>query len=258
MNRDFKLFLGSFKCIRTVAFGVFLIIVWEMACRIFNVSDYLLPSPSTIFFEVGKNISYLSYHLAMTILEAIIGLVIATITGFILACIFVYFNNIENLMLPYFVASQSIPIVAIAPLFILWFGNGLASKIAMATLMCFFPITVSTSRGLRLVSTEQIDLFRVHAATRWKIFTKLRLPVAIGQIFTGIRVSSALAMIGAIVAEYSGADRGIGYVIMQSTYRLETPLLFSGIILTCLFGFMFFLFVVFVESFFLKKYIKCY
>ncbi|MGH8497548.1 MAG: ABC transporter permease, partial [Methylococcales bacterium] len=131
------------------------------------------------------------------------------------------------MILPYFIASQAVPIVAVAPLFILWLGNGITSKVGMAALICFFPVTVNSSRGLRSVSQEHVDLFRINAASAAQIFWKLRLPASLGYVMTGLRVSAALAMIGAIVAEYAGANQGIGYVIMQATYRLDTPLLFA-------------------------------
>jgi NitT/TauT family transport system permease protein len=241
-----------------VCFGVTVIILWEVICRAFAVPKYLVPTPSVIVREMGTDSAYLLSHLGSTFIEAALGLLLAASVGFALGCLFVRFNTMEKMTLPYFVASQAIPIVAVAPLFILWFGNGTQSKVAMAALICFFPIIVSTSRGLRSISREQLDLFRMHAASEWHIFSKLRLPAASSQIFTGLRVSSALAMIGAIVAEYSGADRGIGYVIMQSTYRLDTPLLFAAIICSALAGLAMFATVVLIEKIFFKRYSRTY
>jgi len=151
------------------------------------------------------------------------------------------------MILPYAIATQAVPIVATAPLLILWLGAGMASKVAMAMLICFFPMVVSSTRGLRAVSGEQLALMTVFGATRWQTFWKLRLPTSLAYVLSGMRVSAALAMIGAIVAEYAGADRGLRYVIMQSTYRLDTPLLFAGILVSALGGWLLFLAVVGIE-----------
>ena len=234
--------------------GVGVMASWEFACRIFRIADYIFPSPSIIATRVFFNFGYLFGHSATTFFEALCGLCLAFAVGFCLGALFAVLPSAEQMALPYFVASQAVPIVAIAPLFILWFGNGLQSKILMAALMCFFPIVVGSSRGLKSVSEEQLDLFRVHAASKWQVFTMLRLPASIPHVLTGLRVSAALAMIGAIVAEYAGADKGIGYVIMQATYRLDTPLLFSAISFSALGGLLMFGGVVAGERFLVRRY----
>jgi NitT/TauT family transport system permease protein len=130
----------------------------------------------------------------------------------------------------------------------------MASKVAMAALICFFPMVVNSTRGLRAASNEQLALMRVFGATVWQTFWKLRLPTSLVYVLSGMRVSAALAMIGAIVAEYAGADRGLGYVITQATYRLDTPRLFAGILYSALGGWLLFLAVAFVERVALARY----
>jgi NitT/TauT family transport system permease protein len=160
-----------------ICFGGLAIVLWEAVCHIFNVPTYQLPTPSIILLQIETNPTYLMGHLGATFGEAILGLLLAASVGFGLGCLFVSLKPLERMALPYFVASQSIPIVAVAPLFILWFGNGMQSKIAMAALMCFFPITVNTCRGLRSVSQEQLDLFRMHAAWNGKFSPNLGFPL---------------------------------------------------------------------------------
>jgi NitT/TauT family transport system permease protein len=237
-----------------VAIAVFL--GWEALCRLLHLPEYLVPAPSNLAARLWSDAGYLLGHVATTFAEAVLGLALAAAVGFSFGVLFAHSRVAERAILPYFVAYQAVPIIAVAPLFILWFGNGLGSKVAMAGVLCFFPITVSTSRGLASVSSDQLDLFRIHAATRWQIFAHLRLPTSVPYLMTGIRVSTSLAMIGAIVAEYAGADRGIGYVIMQSSYRLDTPLLFCAIGFAALGGVLLYGAVRTVESVFLDRFTK--
>jgi NitT/TauT family transport system permease protein len=235
-------------------FGAVIITVWHATCTFFGVPDYLIPGPAGVFHVVVNDFTYLINNAWITIVEAVLGLFLAVIFGFISGVIFANISPVRKMVLPYFIASQAVPIVAVAPLFILWFGNGLASKVCMAALIGFFPMTVNTSRGLTSVDPRQVDLFRINAASRWQIFEKLRLPASLGYVMSGMRVSAALAMIGAIVAEYAGSDRGIGYLIMQATYRLDTPLLFAAILFSVLGGLLIFGTVVFVDRMFFTKY----
>jgi NitT/TauT family transport system permease protein len=229
---------------------------WEALCRLLQAPEYLVPAPSTLAARLSSDTGYLLGHAATTFMEAVLGLFLAMVIGFLFGVLFVHFPVAERAILPYFVAYQAVPVIAVAPLFILWFGNGLGSKVTMAAVLCFFPITVSSSRGLASVSSDQLDLFRIHAATRWQVFALLRLPASVPHLMTGIRVSTSLAMIGAIVAEYAGADRGIGYVIMQSSYRLDTPLLFCAIGFAALGGVLLFGAVRAAETVFLDRFTK--
>ena len=132
------------------------------------------------------------------------------------------------------------PIVAIAPLLIVWFGNGLLPKVIVAAIISFFPVVVNTTKGLRSVDAEAFDLFDSMSATQSQVFFKLRVPSALPYLFAALRISSTLAVIGAIVGEFSGADRGLGFFIMISSHRLETVDMFVGILLSSLLGILFF------------------
>jgi|ERR1041384_768519 NitT/TauT family transport system permease protein len=237
-----------------VIFGTIVIAAWHAICTFFRLPDYLIPTPAAVLRVVVYDFGYLLDNSRVTILEAVLGLLMALTFGFVSGVIFANVWSVRKMVLPYFIASQAVPIVAVAPLFILWFGNGLASKVCMAALIGFFPMTVNTSKGLISVDPRQIDLFRINAASQWQIFEKLRLPASVGYVMSGMRVSAALAMIGAIVAEYAGSDRGIGYLIMQATYRLDTPLLFAAILFSVVGGLLIFGAVVFVDRMFFAKY----
>lgn len=232
------------KYLSPLLFGIFFLAAWQLTVEIFDVKPYLLPSPFQVFQEVLSSKYYL-HHCAITLIEASAGLFLAVVMGFLLGALMSFSSISKNIILPYAIASQAVPIIAVAPLLILWFGSGSLSKIAMAGLLCFFPMLVSTYRGLSDVSSQQMLLMKVYAASQWQIFTKLKLPASVPHLLTGMRTSAALAVIGAIVAEYAGADAGLGYVIMQSTYRLETLTLFAGIVYAAMGGlFLFWIIVV--------------
>jgi NitT/TauT family transport system permease protein len=235
-------------------FALFVLLAWSAATSFFKTPTYLLPTPKLILQTVVRDGRYFIDHSLTTLTEAILGFLLAVAAGFLLGTIFALFNPLERMILPYAIASQAVPIVAVAPLFIIWLGNSLTSKVAMAALLCFFPMVVNTTKGLRSIGDQQLALMRIYNASRWQIFWKLRFPSSLAYILAGMKISAALAMIGAIVAEYAGADRGIGYVIMQATYRLDTVQLFAGIFYSALGGLLIFSGVLLVERFFLARY----
>lgn len=242
------------RLIYPLTFAVIILLIWSIAIRLFHVPQFLLPSPQQIGRAMLVDRDYFILHGLTTLLEAFLGFALAVLLGFLLGTVFAIFGLIEKMVLPYAIASQAVPIVAIAPLFVLWLGNGLASKIAMSCLICFFPMVVNTTRGLRSVGNQYLALMRIYSATKWQVFWKLQFPSSLTYVMSGMRVSAALAMIGAIVAEYAGADQGLGYVIMQSTYRLNTVELFAGIFYSALGGWLIFSVVLLIEYLFLSRY----
>lgn len=236
--------------------AVLVLFVWQAATRLFSVPVYLLPAPLQICRAIVSDHRYFFHHGVTTFTEALMGFLLAVGLGFLIGTLFALFNPFERALLPFAIASQAVPIVAVAPLLILWLGPDLSSKVAMAALICFFPMVVNSTRGLRTIGTDQLAVMHVYSATRWQVFWKLRVPASIPFIVSGMKISAALAMIGAIVAEYAGADQGLGYVIMQATYRLDTIGLFAGIFYSALGGWLLFLLVVILERFVLRRY--CY
>ncbi len=234
-------------------FALFAIALWHLVVTRFHVPTYLVPSPVLIFADIRDNFRTMATHIGWTALEAALGLIAAIIVGGTLGTLFAVFRRLEQAILPWAVASQAVPIIAIAPLLVLWFGNGLTSKVIMAALGSLFPMLVNTTRGLGSADPLLLELARVYSARGWTIFRKLRLPSALPYITAGMRVAAAFAMIGAIVAELAGSDKGIGYVIMQATYRFDAVRLFSAILLSGVCGLSFFGLVVLLERIALRR-----
>lgn len=219
----------------------FLIIgTWEFLVRFFSLPQYLYPPPSVIFIDIIKNIGNLLFHTGITFMEALLGFLLANTLGILTAIIFTHSKIIEKSLYPFAIALKTTPIVAMAPILILWFGNGYLSKIAAAALISFFPSIVNTIKGLRNIDPESLDLFKSMSANKWQIFFKLRVPTALPYIFSAMKISSSLTIVGAIVGEFVGADKGIGYVILVSSYHLETDKMFGAVVCAALAGIIFF------------------
>jgi NitT/TauT family transport system permease protein len=167
--------------------------------------------------------------------------------GGLLAVAFVHSRSLELGVYPYAIALKTVPIVAIAPLLVVWCGNGILPKVIVSAIISFFPVVVNTTKGLRSVDTEAFDLFDSMSASRGQVFWKLRVPSALPYLFAALKISCTLAVIGAIVGEFSGADKGLGFFILISSYRLETVDMFVGILVSSLLGILFFYGVALVE-----------
>jgi NitT/TauT family transport system permease protein len=221
-------------------FIVLLLVAWEYAVELFKLPEYLLPKPTVIGATLVANGATLLPHAGITAFEAGVGFLLGSVVGVALATLFVHSRTFELGLYPYAIALKSVPIVAIAPLLIVWFGNGLLPKIVVAAIISFFPVVVNTVKGLRSVDAEAFDLFDSLSASRSQIFFKLRVPTSLPYVFAALRISSTLAVIGAIVGEFAGADKGLGFFIMISSRRLETVDMFVGILLSSLLGIGFF------------------
>jgi NitT/TauT family transport system permease protein len=220
----------------TVLVAMVSVMMWEFLTWALRIPNYLVPPPSRVAAFMKANHVAIFRHAAVTLEEALLGLALAFAVGIALGAVFAMSQTLELIVLPYAIASQAIPIVAVAPLLVLWLGPGLSSKVAMATLLCVFPMIINTTRGLRSATNEQVRLFRIYRATRTQEFLKLRLPSSLPFVLAGMKISAALAMIGAIVAEYAGADEGLGYLITQATYRLDTVAEFGAVLAAALCG----------------------
>jgi NitT/TauT family transport system permease protein len=224
------------------------LIIWELIIYLFKFPVYILPTPRAILIDIFSNLSSLLPHLWITISEAVGGLIIASILGIIIAIIFLYSKNAEKGGYPYIIALKTTPIIVLAPLLVLWFGNGMLSKVVIVALICFFPIVVNTLKGFKSVNQDFIDLFKSLNSSKKQIFLKLRLPFSTPYIFSALKISSSLAFVGAIVGEFVGANEGIGFVILVASYQLNTIRMFSGIILVALAGIVLFFLIDFIEK----------
>ena len=213
-----------------------ILIVWELAVRLFGVPAYLLPPPSAIARRMATDYELLAVNTWITLGEVLAGFALAIVVSIPLAAILAQFRVVENAVYPTLVASQTIPKVAIAPLLVVWFGFGLTPKILIAFLICFFPIVVDTMTGFRCVPREVIWLARSMGASQWKTFMKIRIPAALPNIFAGLKVASTLAVVGAVVGEFIGADRGLGYQLIVANGLMDVQLSFAVLVTLSLLG----------------------
>jgi NitT/TauT family transport system permease protein len=209
-----------------VLFTACFLCAWEAAVRFLNVPEYLLPAPTAILATVDES---LALQLAVTFSEALMGFVIASVLASAAALLFVRFRTLEKGFFPIAIALKTTPLVALAPLLVLWQGTGLWSKVTAASLICFFPVLVNTVKGLKAADAEYFELFKSLGASRPQEFGKLRIPFCLPYLFSALKISSSLAVVGAIVGEFVGATQGLGYLIMISSAHIETPTLFSAI-----------------------------
>jgi NitT/TauT family transport system permease protein len=212
------------------------LLVWQLGVTGFAVPKYLLPSPIEVARRLWSDAGFMAFHSAVTLLTTIGGFLLSVAIGVPLGMLLVWSRLLERAVMPLLVVSQSFPKVAVAPLIVIWFGLGFLPKILIAFSVAFFPIVVSTIAGMRSVETDMDDLARSMQATPLKTFTKIRLPFAMPQIFSGIKVAVAFATVGAVVGEWVGADAGLGYLLLWSNANLDTPLLFAVLICLMLIG----------------------
>ncbi|MFV2051116.1 ABC transporter permease [Metabacillus sp. YM-086] len=220
-----------------IIFAVGIFILWEVAVRSFSIPTYLLPAPSTVMQEIDGS---LMSHMLVTLYEALVGFLLANILGFTTAVIFVHSKPIEKGMYPLAIALKTTPLVALAPLLVVWLGTGYESKIVASMLICFFPILVNSVKGLKAIEHEAWELFTTYKGTKWEIFWKLRLPTSLPYVMSALKISSSLAIVGAIVGEFVGANKGLGYVVLTSSYHMDTPIMFSAIFASALCGLVLF------------------
>ena len=220
---------------------------WEAAVRALRIPSYLLPRPSEIVVALTEHWRSLLGQSLVTMGEVLGGFVVAAVVAIPLAMLIVISPVMERLLYPPMVATQSIPKIALAPLFIVWFGFGTTPKVAVAFLISFFPLLVDTIVGLRGIDPAMIQLARSMGAPPHRIFLRLRLPNALPNVFGGLKVASTLAVVGALTGEFIGSDRGLGYVLVQASAQLNTPLLFGTLVVLSLLAMAFFFSVEAVE-----------
>jgi NitT/TauT family transport system permease protein len=226
-------------------FTLFVFALWESLVRGLEIKSSILPGPLEVFQSGVANFSKLANAFRLTGLEALLGLLASTVLGISIGAIFSQSRWVRLSCYPYAIFLQTVPIVAIAPLIVTWFGYGFQSVVLISGIISLFPIITSTTTGLMHVEQDLVDLFRLYKASRWQILSKLRFPAAVGSILTGLRTSSGLAVVGAIVGEYfTGYDPknfGLGYYIFTTYSQLKTPLLFATVFTSTLLGLAFFL-----------------
>ena len=204
--------------------------------RLFGVKEYLLPPPSKIWTEFVKRIDPVMASSWVTTTEILAGYALAVAVSIPLAVAIAYSRCMEQAVYPVIVFLQIIPKIAIAPLFIIWFGFGFMPKLLLVFLLSFFPIVVSSIAGFKSLDRDVMDFARTTGAGSWRLFVRIRLPQALPQIFTGLKVGAALSATAAVVAEFVASDKGLGYLLLQYNGNLDTPMVFATIILLSLIG----------------------
>lgn len=212
---------------------VFAIPIWQLIVRLSGLPKFILPSPLDVYLRFVTAVAdgSLLIHTGHTLLEILLGLFFgacfATILGYFLA----KSRALEKILAPYLVASQAIPIVAVAPLLILWFGSGLAPKVLICALIVFFPVLVNTIVGVRAVPPALYDLMKALKATRWQILFKLELPASLPVLLGGLRIGATLSVIGAIVGELVNAKQGLGFLLKVGDFQYDTAMVFVAILM---------------------------
>jgi ABC-type nitrate/sulfonate/bicarbonate transport system permease component len=221
-------------------FFIFLLLFWELIVQLIGVESWILPAPTAIIRELIKTRSLLLDHSLRTLYESIFGLTVSTAAGILVGTIIFNFRILERTLYPLMVISQTVPIVVLVPLLVIWFGFGLLPKLLIVILACFFPIAVNTVDGLNTADPDKVNLLRAMGATRWQIFIKLRIPTALPMIFSGLRISATYSVMAAVVAEWMGSDLGLGVFIVRSSNSYLTARVFAGIFLVSLFSIILF------------------
>ena len=210
-----------------VASFAVLLAAWQFLVRLFNVPEYILPVPSEFFAKLLADRALLWQHTLVTSNEIVLGFLAATIISVPLGFLIVQVQFLERALYPLIVFFQLVPKIAVAPLFIVWFGFGPFPKVLFTFLLCFFPTLVASMTGFRALDERVLFLTRSMGASWWQTFRYIRLPAAMAYIFSGLKVSIVFAATGAIVAEFVGANAGLGYLLLRGTSYLDMPLIFA-------------------------------
>jgi NitT/TauT family transport system permease protein len=224
-----------------------LLVVWEVLCDALKVPPWLLPSPTAIVVETWSIRGILPVHFLATLWAVLGGFFLAIATGIPLAVLVVYSPFLRRVIYPLLLMLQSVPKVALAPLLLLWVGYGLHSNMIVAATVAFFPIVINTATGLESVDSDLLELTRSLDSGQLRVFWRVRLPWALPYIFSSLKVAITLAVIGAIVAEFIGADKGLGYLILTSSGAMKTPMMFGVLLILSFLGILSFYAVAWAE-----------
>jgi|ETNmetMinimDraft_2_1059921.scaffolds.fasta_scaffold105668_2 NitT/TauT family transport system permease protein len=214
--------------------------LWELIDYVFKIQEVILPTPYEILTSILSNYLILINDLSITLLEAFLGFLLGSFFGIVLALLFLLYSGFKNTCEPYVIALQTMPMLAVAPLLVIWFGSGILSKTIMAALVTFFPVVVNTYKGLSSVDSGLLDLFSSFNATKMQMLLKLRIPNSLPYVFSAFKTSMTFSIVGATIAEFTGASAGIGHLIVNSSYYLDTSLMFAGIFMISLAGIVIF------------------
>lgn len=221
---------------KTIGSFAGLLVIWEACVHLFGVKSYILPPPSEVIHTLVSKSGTIGMAAWYTAQPMLAGFAFAVVIGIALALSFAVSRLFEAVVYPQIVFLQIIPKIAVAPLFMIWFGYGLTSKVLIVFLLSFFPVVIASVQAFRSVDPEIMDLARVTGASAWRTFWKVQVPHALPTLFTGIKLAAALASTAAVVAEFVSSDRGLGYLLVDYTNRFDTPGVFAAILVLSLMG----------------------
>ena len=232
------------------------IVAWQMFTRVAGVSRLLLPAPTDIAVTLGSALPLLAHMSAITAAEFLLGFGLSVAVGIPLGAVLVYARPVELAVYPLLVASQTIPKAAIAPVFVVWLGAGMTSKVLIAFTIAFFPIVIDTAIGLRAAPQEVINVVRSMGASGFQVFWFVRFPNALPNIFGGLKVASTLAVVGAVVGEFVSAEKGLGYLVLVANGELNTSLVFASVVTLSILGVAFYFLLELLERFVIRWHVS--
>jgi NitT/TauT family transport system permease protein len=224
-----------------------IICTWEAVTHLFSIPPYLLPAPSLIASSMAANASLLLKHSVITASEIALGFLLSVVVGVPLAVAIFLSKSFARAIYPVLVSSQAVPKVAIAPLFLVWFGFNLLPKVLIAFFIAFFPIVINTAVGLASIEREKFYLAQSMGLSGMATFWKIQLPNALPSMFAGFKISITFAVVGAVVGEFVGGQGGLGYLLLTANGNMDTALLFAGIVALTILGLLFFALIVLIE-----------
>ena len=233
-----------------------LVVIWQVCVIAFQIPAYLMPTPVAVVQRMFVDWHFLLHHTWVTTYETLGGFFLSVIIGIPLAVALVWSRSLEQAIMPLLVLSQTFPKVAIAPLLIIWFGLGVFPKLLVSFLVAFFPVVISGVTGMRSVETEMLELVHSMRATQLQAFWKVRFPHALPHIFSGMKVAVSFAIVGAVVGEWVGADRGLGYLLLWANAHLDTSMLFAVLVMLMVIGMVLYYSIVWLERWLLPWHVS--
>jgi NitT/TauT family transport system permease protein len=224
-----------------------MLLLWWLAVVVFGVPEYIIPSPLHVARTLFGDFGTILRNLVPTAVESVLGFLLGNVLSIAVATLFIHQRTVEEALFPLAIIVRSIPIVALAPILVLLFGNDMAPKVIIAALVCFFPTLVNMVRGLSSVNPQALELMKILSATKGEIFWKLRIYNSLPYLFAALKIAASASVIGAIVGEWIGATEGIGALIIHATYNFDTGLLYAAITAACVFSVLFTSLISFLE-----------
>lgn len=247
-SRNFRKYAPS------LFFLIIIVAVWQLTVNKFQIPPWLLPSPSQIFEALWETKGLIWEHTTMTILETTVGLFLAVILGIATSTLMTLVPYTRRVFYPFLIISQTIPIIAIAPLLLLWLGYGLLPKILIIVLVCFFPITITLLEGLELSDLDLLHLLQSMGASKWQIFSLIRWPHAMPSLFSGLKIAATYSVMTAVISEWLGASRGLGVYLLRSSNNFLTDRVFAAIIAITILSFLYYAVIILLTRFVLPWY----